>query len=102
LPTGELVEADWRIRASADFLPPFSILLKNKYRLSIPTLKRRFEKIEFIYPQIRPSRVILGIDIRGYFSHLKDKIRLHRGLGLSRKLKLINQILAGKTSQNFN
>lgn len=36
------------------------------------------------------------------FAHLKDKVRLHRGLKLNRKLKLINQILAGKTSQNFH
>jgi hypothetical protein len=40
--------------------------------------------------------------LEGSFAHLKDKVRLHRGLKLSRKLKLINQILAGKTSQNFH
>jgi len=36
------------------------------------------------------------------FAHLKDKVRLDRGLKLNRKLKLINQILAKKTSQNFH
>lgn len=40
--------------------------------------------------------------LEGSFAHLKDKVRLHRGLKLNRKLKLINQILAGKTSQNFH
>jgi len=40
--------------------------------------------------------------LEGTFAHLKDKVRLHRGLKLNRKLKLINQILAGKTSQNFH
>lgn len=40
--------------------------------------------------------------LEGSFAHLKDKVRLHRGLKLKRKLKLINQILAGKTSQNFH
>jgi len=40
--------------------------------------------------------------LEGSFAHLKDKVRLHRGLKLKRKLKLINQILVGKTSQNFH
>ena len=40
--------------------------------------------------------------LEGSFAHLKDKVRLHRGLKLNRKLKLINQILIGKTSQNFH
>ena len=40
--------------------------------------------------------------LEGSFAHLKDKVRLHRGLKLNRKLKLINQILAGKTSQNYH
>lgn len=40
--------------------------------------------------------------LEGSFAHLKDKVRLHRGLKLGRKLKLINQILAGKTSQNYH
>lgn len=40
--------------------------------------------------------------LEGTFAHLKDKVRLHRGLKLNRKLKLINQILAGKTSQNYH
>lgn len=33
----------------------------------------------------------------GSFSHLKEKIRLHRGLKISRKLKLINQLLASSS-----
>jgi len=33
----------------------------------------------------------------GSFSHLKEKIRLHRGLKKSRKLKLIHQLLASST-----
>jgi len=40
--------------------------------------------------------------LEGSFAHLKDKVRLHRGLKPNRKLKLINQILAGKTSQNYH
>jgi len=40
--------------------------------------------------------------LEGTFAHLKDKVRLHRGLKLIRKLKLIDQILAGKTSQNYH
>lgn len=40
--------------------------------------------------------------LEGSFAHLKDKVRLHRGLKLNRKLKLINQILAGKTSQIYH
>lgn len=32
--------------------------------------------------------------LEGNFSHLKEKIRLHRGLKKSRKLKLINQLLS--------
>lgn len=33
----------------------------------------------------------------GSFSHLKEKIRLHRGLKISRKLKLINQLLSSSS-----
>jgi len=40
--------------------------------------------------------------LEGSFAHLKDKVRLHRGLKLNRKLKLINQILVGKTSQIYH
>lgn len=40
--------------------------------------------------------------LEGSFAHLKDKVRLHRGLKLKRKLKLINQILAGKTSHFYH
>lgn len=40
--------------------------------------------------------------LEGSFAHLKDKVRLHRGLKLNRKLKLINQILAGKTSRIYH
>lgn len=40
--------------------------------------------------------------LEGSFAHLKDKFRLHRGLKLNRKLKLINQILAGKTSRFYH
>lgn len=40
--------------------------------------------------------------LEGSFAHLKDKVRLHRGLKLNRKLKLINQILAGKTSRFYH
>ena len=40
--------------------------------------------------------------LEGSFAHLKDKVRLHRGLRLSRKLKLINQILAGKAPDFFH
>ena len=40
--------------------------------------------------------------LEGSFAHLKDKVRLHRGLKLSRKLKLINQILIGKAPDFFH
>jgi len=40
--------------------------------------------------------------LEGSFAHLKDKVRLHRGLKLNRKLRLINQILAGKTSRFYH
>jgi hypothetical protein len=40
--------------------------------------------------------------LEGSFAHLKDKVRLHRGLKLNRKLKLINQILLGKAPENFH
>lgn len=33
----------------------------------------------------------------GSFSHLKEKIRLHRGLKISRKMKLINQLLSSSS-----
>jgi len=55
--------------------------LSKQYRLKLPNTNNSLE---------------------GSFAHLKDKVRLHRGLKLNRKLKLINQILAGKTSQNFH
>lgn len=40
--------------------------------------------------------------LEGSFAHLKDKVRLHRGLKLNRKLKLINQILLGKAPDFFH
>lgn len=40
--------------------------------------------------------------LEGTFAHLKDKVRLHRGLKLNRKLKLINQILAGIAPEKFH
>jgi len=40
--------------------------------------------------------------LEGSFAHLKDKVRLHRGLKLNRKLKLINQILLGKAPGNYH
>ena len=40
--------------------------------------------------------------LEGSFAHLKDKVRLHRGLKLNRKLKLINQILIGKAPENYH
>jgi len=40
--------------------------------------------------------------LEGSFAHLKDKVRLHRGLKLNRKLKLINQILIGKAPDFFH
>jgi hypothetical protein len=40
--------------------------------------------------------------LEGSFAHLKDKVRLHRGLKLNRKLKLINQILLGKAPENYH
>lgn len=40
--------------------------------------------------------------LEGSFAHLKDKVRLHRGLKLHRKLKLINQILMGKAPDFFH
>lgn len=55
--------------------------LSKQYRLKLPNTNNSLE---------------------GSLAHLKDKVRLHRGLKLNRKLKLINQILAGKTSQNFH
>lgn len=59
----------------------------------------------FTYQQLRKQGINCpntNNSLEGSFAHLKDKVRLHRGLKLNRKLKLINQILAGKTSQNFH
>lgn len=38
--------------------------------------------------------------LEGFFAHLKDKVRLHRGLKTKRKLKIINQILLGIAPEN--
>lgn len=40
--------------------------------------------------------------LEGTFAHLKDKVRLHRGLKLNRKLKLIDQILAGIAPEKYH
>ena len=40
--------------------------------------------------------------LEGSFAHLKDKVRLHRGLKTKRKMKLINQILAGKAPDIYH
>lgn len=40
--------------------------------------------------------------LEGSFAHLKDKVRLHRGLKTKRKLKLINQILLGKAPGKYH
>lgn len=55
--------------------------LSKQYRLKLPNTNNSLE---------------------GAFAHLKDKVRLHRGLKLNRKLKLINQILVGKTSRFYH
>lgn len=40
--------------------------------------------------------------LEGSFAHLKDKVRLHRGLKTKRKMKLINQILLGKAPEKYH
>lgn len=55
--------------------------LSKQYRLKLPNTNNSLE---------------------GSFAHLKDKVRLHRGLKLNRKLKLINQILTGKAPDFFH
>lgn len=40
--------------------------------------------------------------LEGSFAHLKDKVRLHRGLKTKRKMKLINQILLGKAPGKYH
>lgn len=40
--------------------------------------------------------------LEGAFAHLKDKVRLHRGLKTKRKMRLINQILLGKAPDFFH
>jgi hypothetical protein len=59
----------------------------------------------FTYQRLRRQRINCpntNNSLEGSFAHLKDKVRLHRGLKLNRKLKLINQILLGKTPQNYH
>ena len=61
----------------------------------LSTYQKLGKQCRFKFPNTNNS-------LESTFAHLKDKIRLHRGLKTKRKLKLINQILAGKTSQNFH
>lgn len=58
----------------------------------------------FTYQKLRSQRINCpntNNSLEGTFAHLKDKVRLHRGLKLNRKLKLINQILVGKAPGNY-
>lgn len=66
---------------------------------------RANEPYLFTFERLRPQGINCpktNNSLEGSFAHLKDKVRLHRGLKLHRKLKLINQILLGKTSQNYH
>lgn len=44
------------------------------------------------YPELRIPNTTNSLD--GTFSHLKDMLRIHRGLKKNRKLKIINEILS--------
>lgn len=55
--------------------------LSKQYRLKLPNTNNSLE---------------------GSFAHLKDKVRLHRGLKTKRKMKLINQILLGKALEKYH
>lgn len=55
--------------------------LSKQYRLKLPNTNNSLE---------------------GSFAHLKDKVRLHRGLKTKRKMKLINQILLGKAPEKYH
>lgn len=60
----------------------------------------------FTYQQLsRQYRIKLpntNNSLEGSFAHLKDKVRLHRGLKTKRKMKLINQILLGKAPEKYH
>lgn len=55
--------------------------LSKQYRLKLPNTNNSLEST---------------------FAHLKDKVRLHRGLKTKRKMKLINQILLGKAPEKYH
>jgi len=59
------------------------------------TYQRLSKQYHFRFPNTNNS-------LEGTFSHLKDKVRLHRGLKTKRKMKLINQILLGKAPDFFH
>lgn len=55
--------------------------LKKQYKIKLPNTNNSLE---------------------GSFAHLKDKVRLHRGLKTKRKMKLINQIMLGKAPEKYH
>lgn len=70
----------------------FSLRKNLPYLFTFRRLRKQY-KIKF--PNTNNS-------LEGSFAHLKDKVRLHRGLKTKRKLKLINQILMGKAPEKYH
>lgn len=74
---------------------------RSAYRSLITNLrylfvyKRLSKQHGFDFPNTNNS-------LEGSFAHLKDKVRLHRGLKTKRKMKIINQILLGKAPEIYH
>lgn len=51
------------------------------------------------YPDLKIPNTTNSLD--GSISHLRDKLRAHRGLNLTQKLKITGEILKGKYPQNL-
>lgn len=63
--------------------------LRSAYRSLKSNMKYLFVYLE--YPELNMPNTTNSLD--GSFAHVKDKVRLHRGLKLHRKKKLINELL---------
>jgi hypothetical protein len=74
---------------------------RSAYRSLITNLSYLFT-YQRLSKQYRLKLPNTNNSLEGSFAHLKDKVRLHRGLKLTRKLKLINQILVGKAPDFFH
>jgi len=64
--------------------------LRSAYRSLRTNLPLLFTCLR--YPELNMPNTTNCLD--GIFAHLKDKLRIHRGLKLHRKVKLINEILS--------